>query len=79
MKTDIEGRFILLDCTMSDGRYIIINIYAPAIDKMQEQVNFINFVLDMLQSYLGEKIIIGGDFNLDLHKSQKKIFSPTIP
>ena len=75
VKKDNDGRLIVLDCTISDDRYIIVNIYAPTIDKKQEQVNFINSVLDMLQSYLGENIIIGGDFNLDLDKSQKEIHS----
>ena len=76
VKRDINGRFILIDCTISDNKYIIVNIYAPTIDK--KQVTFVNYVLEMLQPYLGKNIIIGGDLNIDFDKSQKETLSTNL-
>ena len=72
VKRDINGRFIPINCTISENKYIIVNIYTPTINNKQEQVTFVNYVLEMLQPYLGEIIIIGGDLNIDLDKSQKE-------
>ena len=33
LKRDINGRFILIDCTISENKHIIVNIYAPTFDK----------------------------------------------
>ena len=76
VKRDINGRFILIDCTISENKYIIVNIYAPTIDK--KQVTFVNYVLEMLQPYLGKNIIIGGDLNIDFDKSQKETLSTNL-
>ena len=77
VKKDTDGRFLLLDCIISEHSYVIINVYAPTVDKRNDQVTFGNFILDMLQDYSGRNIILGGDFNLDFdmtnnsHKSCK--------
>ena len=38
VKTDPEGRYILLDAIIQDSRYCLLNIYAP--NKCAEQIQF---------------------------------------
>ena len=61
-----DGRFLLLDCLISDTHYIAVNVYAPTSDKKLDQATFGVFLFDTLQKYQGQNIIIGGDFNLNL-------------
>ena len=63
---DDIGHFLLLDCKIYDTRYIIVNIYAPTIDKASEQKQFGEFLLSASEKYVGLNIIIGGDFNICL-------------
>ena len=41
---DTEGRFLLLDCRISNIKYILVNLYAPTADTKLEQNNFGNYV-----------------------------------
>ena len=68
---DNDGRFLLLDCSISDTRYIVVNIYAPTSDKKIDQATFGVFLFDTLQKYQGQNIIIGGDFNLNLEDHER--------
>ena len=58
--------FLLLECKIYDTRYIIVNIYAPTIDKASEQKHVGEFLFSTLEQYVGLIIIIGGDFNICL-------------
>ena len=63
---DNAGKFLLLDCLISETHYIIVNIYAPTSDKKLDQAPFGAFLFDTLQKYPSQNIIIGGEFNLNL-------------
>ena len=72
-KRDYEGRFLLIDCIIAECRYILVSLYAPIIDKVQEQISFGDYLLRALQNNVGENIIIGGDLNINLDKVQQDI------
>ena len=73
---DNEGRFILLDCCVKEIRYILVNIYAPTIDKPSDQANFGAYIWDNLKPYLGCNIVIGGDFNKNIESLQSITTNP---
>ena len=65
---DIEGRYILVEATIQDSPFLLVNLYVPT--KSREQFKF----FDDVKSALGEldldpdcEIIIGGDFNTHLN------------
>ena len=70
---DTKGRFILLDCTISNQKLIIVNLYAPTLDKKAEQSKFGNCVISQLENYIGHNIIIGEDLNISLDHIEHKI------
>ena len=61
--TDEHGRFLLLEVTIDDSKFVLVNIYAPTKDKHDEQERFIGFIKETLNNYIDGNIIIGGDFN----------------
>ena len=63
---DQYGRYLLLDCTLNERKYVLINAYAPTIDKATEQANFGHLLCNTMEKYFGHNIIIGGDLNFDL-------------
>ena len=65
---DDYGRFLLIDCSIFGSKYILVNIYAPTIDKRMEQADFGSFLFSKLEKYLGCNIIVGGDFNINIQK-----------
>ena len=70
--SDENGRFILLDLTLGSNNLILLNVYAPTKDKLQEQNNFLKTILDLTNEYIGKNIIIGGDFNTCLNPQVDK-------
>ena len=50
---DTNGRFLLLDCRISDIKYILVNLYAPNADKKLEQYYFDSYVHSNLENYIG--------------------------
>ena len=71
MKTYIDdsGRFILCDLKTNGKSITLTNIYAPN----EDDPAFFKNLLDHLQDFEGDEIIIGGDFNLvlDVEKDKK--------
>ena len=71
MKTYIDdsGRFILCDLKSNGKSITLTNIYAPN----EDDPAFFKNLLDHLQDFEGDEIIIGGDFNLvlDVEKDKK--------
>ena len=65
--SDEQGRFLLLDITIEECNFFVINIYAPTKDKEAEQADFISYVKTILQEYYDKNMIIGGDFNICLN------------
>ena len=64
---DTHGRFLLLDVTIDEQNFILINIYAPTKDKENEQIALLNDIKNVLVDYMDKIIIIGGDFNTCLN------------
>ena len=69
---DSNGRFILLDVVLEEQNLTLVNLYAPTKDKEQEQITFINFVQNTLQTYYDANIILGGDLNSYMDPSLDK-------
>ena len=71
MKTFIDdsGRLILCDLKTNGKSITLANIYAPN----EDDPAFFKNLLDHLEDFEGEEIIIGGDFNLvlDVEKDEK--------
>ena len=71
MKTFIDdsGRLILCDLKRNGKSITLANIYAPN----EDDPAFFKNLLDHLEDFEGEEIIIGGDFNLvlDVEKDKK--------
>ena len=70
--TDLSGRFILLDITIDEQNFILVNIYAPTKDKPNEQIELINLIKHHLVEFIDRNLIIGGDFNTCLNPDLDK-------
>ena len=66
---DKNGRFIILDLKADDSHLVLASIYAP--NDSAQQITFFKNLPDVLLSFSGENIIIGGDFNCPLTSSDK--------
>ena len=66
---DKNRRFIILDLKADDSHLILVSIYAP--NDSTQQITFFKNLQDVLLSFSGENIIIGGDFNWPLTSSDK--------
>ena len=66
VKQDTDGRFLLIECNIFGENYTLVNIYAPTGDKSKEQLAFGKYLLEILESYLGNNLILAGDLNTDL-------------
>ena len=67
VKTDPEGRYIMLDAIIQDSRYCLLNIYAP--NKCSEQIQFFQNISEEIKTLTAEcdsPTIVGGDFNVIL-------------
>ena len=69
IEKDNSGRFLLLECTINDSEYILVNLYAPTIDKTRYQRAFGEYVYSKLEPHIGKSIILGGDINICLDDS----------
>ena len=62
---DDEGRYILLEMTIQESPFLLLNLYAPT--KLNEQIAFFQEILSAVQSanFNTEcRVVIGGDFNV---------------
>jgi len=50
VKSDSEGRYILLEALIQDSSFVLLNIYAP--NKSTEQCDFFNKIAEELKSSL---------------------------
>ena len=73
---DREGCFILLDCIIKETNYILVNLYAPTIDKTSDQDNFGAYIWNTIEDYMGCNIVIGSDFNINIESLEIKIRIP---
>ena len=64
---DDEGRYILLEMTIQESPFLLLNSYVPT--KLNEQIVFFQEILSAVQSANFDtecRVIIGGDFNVHL-------------
>ena len=64
---DNQGRFVLVEASVQDQKFIFLNIYTP--NKTNEQTIFFDRIKDELDNTCIDddcRIIIGGDFNVIL-------------
>ena len=65
VKTDSQGRYILLEALIQDSPFVLLNIYAP--NKSTEQCDFFSKIAKELKSSLtfsDFSLVVGGDFNV---------------
>ena len=65
VKVDSQGRYILLEATIQDSPFLLLNIYAP--NKCSEQCDFFETISEVLKSSFtisDYSVIIGGDSNV---------------
>ena len=65
VKVDSQGRYILLEATIQDSPFLLLNIYAP--NKCSEQCDFFKTISEVLKSSFtisDYSVIVGGDFNV---------------
>ena len=72
IQRDLHGRILIIECKIESQCFIIVNVYAPTKDKAQEQLLFLKNLQNLLDTYSGNAIIIGGDFNTYLNVSIDK-------
>ena len=64
-ETDKEGRILILDVSVNDSEYILINLYNANTEK--EQINVLGNMFVLLEKFdinPNKQIIMAGDFNL---------------
>ena len=64
-ETDKEGRILILDVSVNDSEYILINLYNPNTKK--EQIKVFSNMLALLKKFdtnPKKQIIMAGDFSL---------------
>ena len=66
LRQNTNGTFQLIKCNIFAENYTLINIYTPTGDESKEQLAFVKYLLDNLESYLGSNLILAGDLNTDL-------------
>jgi exonuclease III len=71
--TDSDGRFIIIDISIGQKVYTIVNMYAPTRNFCKEQLSVFRQLLEHLSSFCLENVIIGGDFNLYLNPRLDKL------
>ena len=69
IEVDKNGRYLLLQTTISDTTFQLCNIYSP--NNSSDQITFFSGILDVLRKRSEFNIIIGGDFNCALTPQNK--------
>lgn len=64
--SDDEGRFLLLELSVDGQEFVLVNVYFPTSGYKVNQLKLIDFIAGKLNDYVDSKIILGGDFNVQL-------------
>ena len=69
-KTDNGGRILVLEASLEDKKYILINIYNSNTESEQmETLENLNRILNTIDYSHEKHIILGGDLNIFFHSS----------
>ncbi len=72
---DLDGRLLVLQITLNNIDFSIINGYAPTRDYRTQQLEFISKLKQQLALTENETILMGGEFNFYMSKSIDKLDS----
>ena len=61
---DKNGRFLVANINVNQGYLCLVNIYAP--NDQNQQVNFLDKIIDPIRRSSTNNILLGGDFNCPL-------------
>ena len=64
---DSQGRYLITEMQIDQTKFVMINIYAPNLEKQAEQINYWNTIRRHLDNHRDSIVILGGDFNLYLN------------
>jgi exonuclease III len=73
VRTDTEGRFIIIDVVINKICYTIGNLYAPTRDHEQSQTETFYAFCCELENFKRDNVILGGDFNLYMNPRMDKL------
>ena len=73
IKTDDEGRFIIIECSIENNNLVLINLYCPTKDHISAQNNFLEKIKNEVENKSDKNLIIAGDLNtyLDITLDKK--------
>jgi len=72
--TNNNGRFIILETEIESSPFIFVNVYSP--NNLTKQKHFFDDIHSCLENYVGDNIVIGGDFNCALTHLDKEGGAP---
>ena len=64
VEMDDQGRILLLDMSSDFGNSILINVYFPTKDTVNQQIKCIDSLSELIRRYADREMVIGGDFNI---------------
>ena len=68
IKSDEDGRFIIMKAEIQDSSFLLVNVYAP--NKTPDQCSFFDKLNNNIEEYVANtepRLIVGGDFNVPLN------------
>ena len=60
---DESGRLIIMNCKIEECKFTLMNLYCPTKDNHKAQCEFLKSVVNLIEEYGSENLIIGGDLN----------------
>ena len=76
VKNDVEGRYLILECSYHDYDFLLCGVYVPN----RDDPNFFSQLLKDIAQFNNKEIILMGDFNVvldpSLDRSNSKVYSP---
>ena len=68
IKSDDDGRFIIMEAEIQDSSFLLVNVYAP--NKTADQCSFYDKLNNYIEKHIANtelRLIVGGDFNVPLN------------
>ena len=68
IKSDDDGRFIIMEAEIQDSLFLLVNVYAP--NKTPDQWSFFDKLNNYIEEYVENaelRLIVGGDLNVSLN------------
>ena len=62
-----NGRLLINEISFNEDTFVLCNIYAPTKSNESDQCRFLDTLIDKLEAFKAENIVVGGDFNITLN------------